>query len=321
MQAGLLTDSLSQLSRDEVLDVAAELELDTVEFATGNWSESPHLDLKELLTSGPARRELADAVSSRDLEISALTANGNQLHPVSGTAHDQVVRDSIRVAGEMGIPTVVLMSGLPGAPGDSAPNWITTSWPPETLEILDYQWDDVAAPYWTELANFARKSGAKLAVEMHGHQLVYNVASLKRLQDIAGSDVVGANLDPSHLMWMGADIPAAIRALGDSIFHVHAKDVRIERRNADINGRLDTLPPAAFTDRSWNFITLGLGHEGGESFWGEVAYTLRAVGYDGTLSIEHEDILLASAEGVERSVRILQNVLPRGAGDWTPAKI
>ena len=109
---------------------------------------------------------------------------------------------------------MVLMSGLPGARGDSTPNWITTSWPPETLRVLDYQWNEVAIPYWTELAAFARDKGVRLAIEACGSQLVYNVSTLLRLIDAAGDDVVGANLDPSHLMWMGADIPTVIRALG-----------------------------------------------------------------------------------------------------------
>ncbi|MFE4834612.1 sugar phosphate isomerase/epimerase family protein [Arthrobacter sp. NPDC056691] len=321
MQLGLITDSLGSRPLEQVLDTAAELGLDTVEIATGNWSESPHANLEGLASSATARNALADAIHSRGLTLSALNANGNQLHPVTGPEHDRVVRDTIKVASEMGVPTVVLMSGLPGARGEKSPNWITTSWPPETLEILDYQWTDVATPYWVELAAFARRLNVRLALEMHGRQLVFNVATLKRLQGIVGDDVVGANLDPSHLMWMGADILAVIRALGPSIFHVHAKDARIERPNTAVNGILDTLPPARTVDRSWNYVTLGLGHPGGSAFWADFVYTLQAVGYTGPLNIEHEDVIVNSSEGVRKSAELLRSVVLRDAPDWAPARI
>ena len=123
--------------------------------------------------------------------------NGNQLHPAEGPEHDRVVRDTIQLASRLGVPTVVMMSGLPGARGDSTPNWITTSWPPETLRVLDYQWTEVAIPYWKDLAAFARDKGVRLAIEACGGQLVYNVSTMLRLIDAAGDDVVGANLDPS----------------------------------------------------------------------------------------------------------------------------
>lgn len=321
MHLGLITDSLGSLSLEQTLDAVAELGLDTVEIATGNWSEAPHADLAELVASASARTALADAVTSRGLTLSALNANGNQLHPVSGAEHDRVVRDTIAVAGELGVPTVVLMSGLPAGPGERIPNWITTSWPPETLDVLEYQWTEVATPYWLDLTAFARERGVRLAVEMHGRQLVFNVATLKRLQGIVGDDVVGANLDPSHLMWMGADILAVIRALGPAIFHVHAKDARIDRANAGVNGILDTLPPSRAAERSWNYVTLGLGHPGGAAFWADFVYTLRSVGYDGPLNIEHEDVLVGSHEGVRRSAELLRSVVLRDPADWVPARI
>ena len=128
-----------------------------------------------------------------------------------------------------------------------------------------------------------RDKGVRLAIEACGSQLVYNVSTMQRLIDAAGADVVGANLDPSHLMWMGADIPTVIRALGSSIFHVHAKDIRVQRPNADRDGLLDTLPIERAGERSWNYVTLGLGHPQGATFWADFVYTLRSVGYDGTL--------------------------------------
>jgi sugar phosphate isomerase/epimerase len=321
MKIGLITDSVGHLPFENALDVAKELGLSSVEIATGNWSEAPHADLPTLVSDADARAEFAEKISSRGLTLSALCANGNQLHPIEGPQHDKVVRDTIELASQLAVPTVVMMSGLPGARGDSTPNWITTSWPPETLKVLDYQWNEVAIPYWKELAAFARDKGVRLAVEACGSQLVHSVSTLFRLIDAVGDDVVGANLDPSHLMWMGADIPTVIRALGSAIYHVHAKDIRVERPNADRDGLLDTLPIERAGERAWNYVTLGLGHPGGAAFWADFVYTLRSVGYDGTLNIEHEDTLVNSVEGVGRAARLLKQIVLVEPPDWTPANI
>jgi sugar phosphate isomerase/epimerase len=319
MKIGLITDSVSHLPFERALDIAQQLGLSSVEVATGNWSEAPHADLGALVSSEQARAEFVGKVSSRDLTISALCANGNQLHPISGKEHDQVVHDTISVASALGVPTVVLMSGLPGAKGDSMPNWITTAWPPENLGVLEYQWIEVAIPYWKELAAYARDKGVKLAVEACGGQLVHNASTMLRLIEATGGDVVGANLDPSHLMWMGADIPTVIRTLGEAIFHVHAKDVRINRWVADHDGVLDTVPHTDPGSRAWNYVTLGLGHPEGAAFWAECVYTLRSVGYDGTLNIEHEDSLVNSVEGVGKAAELLKQVILVDAPDWKPA--
>lgn len=326
MKIGLITDSLGQLPLADVLDVAAHLGLDEVEIATGNWSTAPHLDLLDLLSGPGPRRELLSQVHDRGLALSALNANGNQLHPRTGPAHDAVVRGTIRAAALMEVPTVVLMSGLPGgAAGDTTANWITTAWPPENLQALAYQWDEVALPYWRDLAAFAHEHGVRLAVEACGAQLVHDVSGLLRLvehvADAVGEGVVGANLDPSHLMWMGADIPSAIGALGPHIAHVHAKDVRINHTPAARDGLLDATDISRPGDRAWNYVTLGLGHPRGAAFWADFVYHLRAAGYDGVLSIEHEDALVGSREGVERAACLLKEVALRAPADWRPAAV
>jgi sugar phosphate isomerase/epimerase len=321
MQVGLISDSVGHLPFEGALDLAQSLGLSSVEVATGNWSEAPHADLPELVSSATARDEFAGKISSRGLTLSALNANGNSLHPVEGAQHDKVVRDTIELASQLGVTTVVMMSGLPGVRGDSTPNWITTSWPPETLRVLDYQWTEVAIPYWKQLAEFARDAGVRLAIEACGGQLVYNVTTMLRLIDAVGDDVVGANLDPSHLMWMGADIPTVIHTLGRAIFHVHAKDIKVQRPQANRDGLLDTLPITQADQRAWNYVTLGLGHPAGVTFWADFVYALRSVGYDGTLNIEHEDTLVNSIEGVRRAATLLKQVVLVEPADWKPANI
>ena len=137
---------------------------------------------------------------------------------------------------------------------------------------------------------------------MHGQQVVYNVPTLQRLREAVGP-VVGANYDPSHLMWMGADPIAAIDALGDAIYHVHAKDTRIEPTVA-LRSRLETSPDVA--ERAWNYVTLGHGHDA--TFWREFCAALQQAGYDDVLSIEHEDQSMDPVEAVTESVALLRSV-------------
>src|SRR4051812_23028050 len=151
MHIGLNTDSLGTLALDDALDACAELGIERVELPTGAWSPAPHVDLDRLLDDARARRELLARVRDRGLAISALTCNGNQLDPVSGRAHDAVVRRTIALAPLLEVDRVVLMSGCPGGPGDRYANWITVAWPPETAEVLRHQWDAVVIPYWREL--------------------------------------------------------------------------------------------------------------------------------------------------------------------------
>ncbi|MBI3516924.1 MAG: sugar phosphate isomerase/epimerase [Proteobacteria bacterium] len=308
MKIGMITDSLGEFSVDDLLRTSAELGIDMLEFAGGNWSSAPHLALDELLDSNTARQEFLARVKDHGLAISALNCSGNPVHPGEhGRRHDAVTRKTIRLAGLMGVERVVMMSGCPGGPGDANANWVVTNWPAEMRAILDYQWNDVLIPYWRDLVAYANGQGVrKLCLELHGHQNVYSVETFWRLRDAVG-DTVGVNFDPSHLMWMGADPLIAIRALGDAIYHVHAKDTRVDPTIAGTNGRLDHKPANALGDRAWNYVTLGYGH--GEAWWRQFCALLRVAGYNDVLSIEHEDLLMSPLEGVTKSVRLLREVM------------
>jgi sugar phosphate isomerase/epimerase len=305
VKIGLVTDSLAHLPLPALLETAAGMGVQTLEFGCGNWSSAPHLKLDALLASAAARRDFMADIESLGMSISALNCSGNPLHPgAGGAAHRAVTEKTIRLAREMGIGRVVMMSGCPGGPGDANANWITTAWPPETARVLAWQWDEVLIPYWRDLV--AQAGETRLCLELHGQQNVYNVATMRRLRAAVGP-TVGANFDPSHLFWMGADPLAAIPALGEAIFHVHAKDTRIDFENAACNSLIDTTEMADLAHRSWSYVTLGHGHS--ENWWVEFCAALRIAGYDDTLSIEHEDVALPPEEGVRQSVDILRAAL------------
>ena len=310
MDIGVLTVPLRDESLDDALPYLADLGVDAVELGCGGNPGDDHLPPEEYLDNPDAQASLREQLDEYDLFISALATHDNPIHPDPDRAErsDEDLRNAIRLASQLDVDTVTCFSGLPaGAPGDSTPNWITAPWPPEHAEALSYQWE-VARSYWTDLAAVADDHGVDVAIEMHPNQLVSEPTGLVRLRE-ATSDRIGANFDPSHLYWQGIDVLAAIRFLGkrNAIHHAHAKDTGIYEEHARIKGVLDTTPYDEEADRSWLFRTVGYGH--GEHHWKEVVSTLRMVGYDGTLSIEHEDSLTSAHEGLEKAVDVLRRAV------------
>ena len=256
MKIGFVSDSLGHLRFDNLLNAAAQMGVGGIEVNTGGWSTAPHFDMKVMKSD--ARNAFRKAFDDLGLDIVCLNANGKPLHPTD-TEQCECLKDTIRVAGDIGISTVCAMSGLPaGSSGDAMPNWIVSGWPPETQTILDYQWNEVLLPFWREIAILAREHGVeRIAIEMHGNQCVYNVPSLIKLREEVGP-VIGANLDPSHLFSMGTDPPPA--ALGEVIYHVHAKDTMLNAPVQATTSLLDNGGLTSIRSRSWSYVTLGFGH-------------------------------------------------------------
>jgi sugar phosphate isomerase/epimerase len=295
---------------EDVLQLLARHNIQTVELGTGNYPGDAHCKLS-MLEDEAALTAFRGLLDRHGFSISALSSHGNPLHPDHERArHDRdVSRRTILLAEKLGVQTVVDFSGCPGdSPNAIRPNWVTCPWPPEYLETLRWQWDEVAVPYWTDQAKFAADHGVRIAIEMHPGFLVYSPETMLKLRQIAGP-TVGCNYDPSHMFWQGIDPIAAIRVLGDAIFHVHAKDTQIYQRNLPLTGVLDTKQYTDERNRAWIFRTCGYGH--GEEWWREFASTLRMFGYDSVLSIEHEDSLLSAQEGLARAAAFLNGIVPK----------
>jgi sugar phosphate isomerase/epimerase len=254
-------------------------------------------------------------LADHDMQVSALATHNNPLHPDDEEAEtaDTELREAIELAAQLDVNTVTCFSGLPaGGPDDEVPNWITAPWPSEHADAHEYQWE-VATEYWSEVAEFADDHGVDIAIEMHPNMLVYEPTGMLKLRE-ATNERIGANFDPSHLYWQGIEVTDAIRFLGeeDAIHHFHAKDTKVYEPESRVKGVLDTTDYTDEANRSWLFRSIGYGH--GESHWKDVVSTLRMVGYEGALSIEHEDSLTSSREGLEKAV----DVLDRAVFDTTP---
>ena len=321
MKLGVFTPVFGKLAFPEMLDAVRALRhVTAIELGTGGWPGHDHLDPDALLACPSEARTYRQRVTDAGLTISALSCHGNPLHPTQARAcaDDQTFRTTVRLAAFLEVPVVVTFSGCPGdSAGAAHPNWVTTAWPPEYLEVLDWQWNERAIPYWREAASFAAEHGVKVALEPHPGFLVYNVDTALRLRAAAGPNL-GVNFDPSHFFWQGMDAAVAIRALGASIFHVHAKDIALNPANVAVNGVLDTKSYRRLDERSWLFRTVGWGHD--ELTWKGIASALRLAGYDGVMSIEHEDALASVDEGLRSAVDLLRRVLltePPADAWWT----
>jgi len=311
MKVGVFSAILSDLPLDKALSHIAGLGCDTVELGTGAYPGDAHCKPSELLASKAKLTEFSSTLSASGLQISSLSCHGNPLHPdrTIAAAHHKAFESSVRLAAKIGVPVVTTFSGCPGDHvGAKYPNWVTCPWPPDFLQILDWQWNKVAIPYWKKQAIFAAERGVKIAFEPHPGFLVYNPETMLRMREACGS-TLGANFDPSHFFWQGIDPVKAVRALEGAIHHVHAKDTGLYPINADINGYLDTKHYGDEKNRSWIFRTVGYGH--GADFWCDFVSTLRLCGYDGTLSMEHEDSLMSPAEGLQKGVEFLKSVVIR----------
>lgn len=311
MKLGLFTVLFQQLSLEDALDKIATFGIEAVELGSGGYPGKHHCDPDQLLDQPARISALKKAIEHRGMMISALSVHGNPIHPDAASARDahEAWRKTVRLARQLEVPVVNVLSGCPGDPsGSRHPNWVTCSWPPDYPEILEWQWREKVVPYWKEQAGYAKENGVKIAVEMHPGFVVYNPETLLRLREHCG-EVVGCNFDPSHLFWLGVDVPEAIRILGEAgaIFHMHAKDTYVDATNVRRNGVLDTKHYSKVLDRAWTFRSVGYGQ--GEKAWRDIVSMLRAVGYDYVISIEHEDALASVEEGLGKAAALLKSLI------------
>jgi len=310
MDVGVLTVPLGDQSLEETLSYLGGIGVDAVELGCGGFPGDDHLPRDAYLDDEDARAELQDLLAEYDMWVSALATHNNPLHPDEDRAAraDTELRDAITLADQLGVDAVTCFSGLPaGSEAGEVPNWITAPWPNEHADAHEYQWE-VAVDYWSDLAEHAADHDVAVAIEMHPNMLVYEPHGLLDLREMT-NEYIGANFDPSHLYWQGISITDAIRLLGDhdAIHHFHAKDTKVYEEQARTKGVLDTAPYTDEPNRSWLFRSIGYGH--GEDHWRDVVSTLRMVGYDGALSIEHEDSLTSANEGLEKGVDLLNRVV------------
>ncbi|CAM02185.1 sugar phosphate isomerase/epimerase [Saccharopolyspora erythraea NRRL 2338] len=324
LKLGAYTACLHDRPLEDALDFLKANGLTSVEVNTGGFIPAPHCPVDLLLSSEQARADYLETFASRGMELTGLNCNGNPLNPLPGVGpkHASDVRRTIELAGLLGVRNVVTMSGTPGSDPDAKyPSWVVNPWDGVYMDVLDYQWD-VAAEFWTETDALARANDVRVAIEMHPHNLVFSPVTLEKLVELTGATNLGAEMDPSHLMWQGMDVVACIRRLGPLVFHAAAKDATL-CKGVDVRGVLDTsferVPaetpgktPTGIgfwcnswpTDPAWKFVAVGIGHD--TAYWTQFLGALAEIDPDMAVNIEHEDAAYSQTEGLALAAKNLR---------------
>jgi sugar phosphate isomerase/epimerase len=324
LKLGAYTAVLHDKPITEALAVLRDLGLEGAEVNSGGFLPAPHLPIADIRASRDARDEYLGLFADTGITLTALNCNGNPLHqdPEVSTRHGQDVRDAIELGALLGVRRVVTMSGLPGTDaGARLPAWSVLPWDSSYLDARDYQWNEVAIPYWRDIQARAADADVKVCIEMHPHNVVYNPATMLRLAEMIDATHVGAEMDPSHLFWQGIDPVRAVEALGGLVYNAAAKDCRLNDAALvngvldDRHGRVGADDPDAVSlggrytlstwpqNSSWDFVAVGRGHD--VAFWGRFLAALEKVDPDMAVNIEHEDAELGQLEGLEFAARTL----------------
>jgi len=311
VKLGAISTTLIEYPLEGAASRMHELGLDCIEIGVGGYVPKNHCNPELLLKDEGKLSRFRDILEENALTLSAFAVHGEPLHPDPRIAqpYREDYLNACRLAEKIGLERLTLMAGLPEAgEGGIYPNWVLSAFPTRNLDIIEWQWEKRLIPYWKEQARIAVDHGVRLCFEMHPGDMVYKPETLLRMRDAIGP-VVCCNLDPSHLFPQGMDVIAVIRQLGSVIQHTHAKDSRLIPEVVRANGVLDAKDFRDITRRSWVFRTVGYGHD--ELFWRDYVSTLRLVGYDDVLSIEHEDHLINTREGFELAIQFLKGIIPK----------
>jgi sugar phosphate isomerase/epimerase len=324
MKLGVYTACLHDKPLAEALRVIRDLGLESAEINSGGFLPAVHLPIADIKASKDAREEYLGTFEEAGVALTALNCNGNPLHPDPEVRdkHGNDVREAVEVAALLGVRRVVTMSGLPGTnAGATLPAWTVLPWESSSLDARDYQWNDVALPYWRDIQARAADADVKVCLEMHPHNLVYNPSTMERLATEINATHIGAELDPSHLFWQWIDPVLAVNKLGELVYNAAAKDTRINEA-AKVNGVLDDRfgrvspdePDALLlggrytlsrwpANASWDFVAVGRGHD--VSWWSDFLQALGKIDPDMAVNIEHEDQELDQMAGLRTAAETL----------------
>ena len=226
MKLGVLTNVVGNMPLEDALKYFKSMGIQMVEIGCGGYPGKDHCDPEVLLHDEAKYQEFCDTIKKYDMEVSAFSCHGNPIHPNKelAAAYDKDMRNAVLMAEKYGLHQINCFSGCPGDCETSQyPNWVVCAWPDDFGKILEYQWK-ILVDYWKNFVAFAKEHGVnKIALEMHQGFCVYNTETLLKLREAVGPEI-GANFDPSHLIWQGMDPVAVIRELGGdailSLIHI-----------------------------------------------------------------------------------------------------
>ncbi len=267
MFVGILTAPFGKESLEQVAAFAGEYGFAALEVVAGPGSNHVNLDGFDQA----AAEKVKDLMELRALQISSLAAyvNNTDADPEKRKANNDIVRRAIDAAALLGVDVVCTLAGHP-VPGKGK------------MKTIEEDCPEVFTP----LAEYAERKNIKLALENWYATNIQHLGHWQRLFEVVPNKNFGLNFDPSHLLWQDIDYINAVDRFADRIFHSHAKDTEIkEDKKRWVGNQAD--------GGWWRYVIPGLG----KVRWGEYLSALRANGYNGVLSIEHEDSAVEREEG------------------------
>lgn len=305
MKLGFVSAILPELSLEEVVQVAADLDYDCVELmcwpvskAERRYAGVTHVDVTELPPTDVER--IRNLFAKANVAISGLGYYPNPLTPDAGEAEKSVahLRKVIAAAARLGVNRVNSFVGR---------DWtksVDDNWP-RFLET------------WKPLIAFAQEQGVRVGIENcpmlftqdewpGGKNLAISPAIWRRMFADIPSSHFGLNYDPSHCIWQQMDYTRPLREFAARLVHVHAKDVRLDRERLNDVGIL-AHPHLYHTPK-----LPGLG----DVDWGRFFSVLTDVGYQGPVCVEVEDRAYegsreARIASLQQSLTYLRNFVPK----------
>ena len=315
MKAGIFTNCFKDKSWEEVCIFAKKVGLTSLEVGAGALNGKSHCDPAEIMKDDSGPKDFIKTAQKHEVEIGSLSCMGNYVHPQKKIAdeHTADLEAVIEFASKIGVKIVNGFAGVPAAAVDGLyPCWIGLPYPPEYVGYLKWQWKEKLVPFWKDMSGMLKKHNITFGFEMHPGDSIFNTSTMLKMRDQVG-DNMGCCFDPTHLFWQQIDPIKSILALGEAIVNVHAQDLSFNVKKIDIDGVLDPTTYEDYENRNWHFKIPGYGHD--EQFWKNMVSALRRTGYDGVLSIEHQDSMVSYKEGFKKGREFLERIIFHGPAE------
>ncbi len=264
MQVGILTAPFGKEPLDHVIEFAGTNGFDALEVASG--PGGGHIDFLNLTDARVS--EIKKLLEANNVVISSLAWYTNMTDPEKRDEISRNFRMLVDAAEKLGVDVVCTLAGMPVAGKDK-------------LKTIQEDCGVVFPP----LVEYAAGKGIKVALENWYATCLQGLAQFDKMFEVVPHENFGLNFDPSHLMWQGIDYIGAVERYAKRIFHTHAKDTEVrDDKLAYLGSQMGGW---------WRYVIPGFGRVK----WGEYISALRRAGYNGVLSIEHEDGALGREEG------------------------
>jgi len=275
MHVGMLTARMRGKPFDEVVKFAGENGIRAMEVDS---RPGGHLDPKAVLADGGAA--VKRLLERHKVGISALAYFANMIEPDPKKREEAIagMKQCIDAAKVLGVGVITTHAGFP-MPGK------------DKYKTIEQDCPGVFKP----IAQYAGERGVKLANEIWFATNLQNLEHFKLFFQVIPDPAIGLNYDPSHLYWQGIDLILGVDEFGKRIYHTHGKDCEVKQHVLRRVGSQDLRG-------WWRYVIPGFGNIA----WGEYIGALRRVGYDGVISIEHEDAAVGAELGFIKGKQYLE---------------